>query len=280
MQSTLREHRPAAVREPVHVAIILDGNGRWALRRGLPRSAGHRAGARAVRRTVEAAARQEIDFLTLFAFSADNWLRPADEVATLMTLLDRHLAAETPRCVENGVRVNVIGRRDRLPPRLVAAIERAERATAGGDRMLLRIAVDYSARWAIAAAARRLARLGPPPDEAKIDDRGFERELARACHSLTDVPPVDLLIRTSGEQRLSDFLLWECAYAELYFTSTLWPDFGAGDLEWALSEFRRRERRFGSLPKPAAPPVAEPAVAWPTLGVRVAESAAPAPDTA
>lgn len=251
-QSSLHDH--------THVALILDGNGRWALRRGLPRSAGHRAGARAVRRTVEAAARQGVGVLTLFAFSGDNWRRPAEEISALMTLLDRYLAAETSRCVANGVRVNVIGRRDRLSPRLVAAIERAERATADGARLLLRIAVDYSARQTIAAAASRIARLGPTAGAAAgeladtaIDDSLFERALERACHSIAGVPPVDLLIRTSGEQRLSDFLLWECAYAELYFTSTLWPDFGEDDLRWALTEFRRRERRFGRLPsRPAA----------------------------
>ena len=254
MQSSLRQHADSDGRA-THVAVILDGNGRWALRRGLPRPAGHRAGARAVRRTVEAAARQEVDVLTLFAFSADNWRRPAEEVAALMTLLDRYLAAETSRCVSNGVRVNVIGRRDRLRPRLVDAIERAERTTAGGGRLLLRIAVDYSARQTIAAAATRIAHLADIGDGGagdEVDGRLFERELARACHSVPDVPPVDLLIRTSGEQRLSDFLLWECAYAELYFTSTLWPDFGAEDLRWALSEFRRRERRFGRLPSLAA----------------------------
>jgi len=204
----------------LHVALIMDGNGRWAARRGLPRTAGHRAGARAVRRAVEAAPGLGITALTLFAFSADNWKRPQPEVATLMRLFDRHLRSETPRLVAHGVRLEVVGRRDRLPASLVAAIRAAELATAGGTTLHLRLAVDYSAREAIGAG-----RL---------------------------LPDVDLLIRTGGEQRLSDFLLWECAYAELHFTARRWPDFGAADLETALQEFHQRERRFGALPDQAA----------------------------
>jgi len=204
----------------LHVALIMDGNGRWAARRGLPRSAGHKAGARAVRRTVEAAPRLGITALTLYAFSSDNWKRPRPEVETLMRLFDRHLRSETPRLVTHGVRLEVVGRRDRLPTSLVAAIRAAESATAGGTALHLRLAVDYSAREAISAGRV--------------------------------LPDVDLLIRTGGEQRLSDFLLWECAYAELCFSPRMWPDFGAPDLEAAVKDFHRRERRFGALPDRAA----------------------------
>jgi undecaprenyl diphosphate synthase len=207
----------------------MDGNGRWATARGLARAAGHRAGAEAVRRVVEAAPGLGIDMLTLYAFSSDNWARPAREVGTLLELLVAYLRTETPRCAEHGVRLSVIGRRDRLPRALLEAVETAERTTMPGRSLDLRIAVDYSSRYAIGHAA-------PLPD-------------------------VDLLVRTGGEQRLSDFLLWECAYAELVFTPRLWPDFDAADLEAALEEFSRRERRFGSLtvevgqpPRPAAIP--------------------------
>ena len=231
---------PSPSRGP-HVAIILDGNGRWALRRGRPRTAGHRAGARAVRRVVEAAGEQGIAVLTLFAFSSDNWQRPRGEVEALMGLFERFLENEAERCHEQSVRLTVIGRRDRLTPRLVRAIERAEQETSGASRLLLRIAVDYSGRQALARAA--VLENGDEPDLAR-----FERTLERACHSVGGIPPVDLLIRTSGEQRLSDFLLWESAYAELVFTPTLWPDFDASDLRAALAELDRRDRRFGRLP--------------------------------
>ena len=204
----------------LHVAIVMDGNGRWAGRRGLPRVAGHRAGAEVVRRVVEAAPGLGIGALTLYAFSADNWKRPTGEVAALMRLFARYLRAEVPRLVENGVRLEVVGRRDRLPAPLVVAIDKAARATAGGARLVLRLAVDYSSRWAIAAGVV--------------------------------LPDVDLLIRTGGEQRLSDFLLWESAYAELYFTDTMWPAFGPAELSAALAEFRARERRFGGVPRVAA----------------------------
>jgi len=204
----------------LHVAMVMDGNGRWATRRGLPRTAGHRAGAQAVRPLVEAAPGLGVGALTLFAFSADNWKRPANEVSALMRLFARHLRMETPRLIRNGVRLRIVGRRDRLPAPLVAAMEAAEVATAAGTTLQLRLAVDYSAREAIAAG-----RL---------------------------LPDVDLLIRTGGEQRLSDFLLWECAYAELHFTERMWPEFGAAELAGALEEFRARERRFGTVPKAAA----------------------------
>ena len=204
----------------LHVAVIMDGNGRWAIRRRMPRAAGHRAGASAVRTVVEAACAEGIAALTLYAFSADNWQRPAAEVRTLLAIFARYLSAETPRLIANGVRLTVIGRRDRLPHELRAAIGEAERATAHGTALHLRLAVDYSARAAIEAG-----------------------EI---------LPDVDLLIRTGGEQRLSDFLLWECAYAEFYFTDMMWPDFGAPHFLAALEAFQSRERRFGALPARAS----------------------------
>ncbi|OLC09041.1 MAG: di-trans,poly-cis-decaprenylcistransferase [Gemmatimonadetes bacterium 13_1_40CM_70_11] len=211
----------------LHVAIIMDGNGRWAARRGLPRTAGHHAGARAVRRVVEAAGAHGVGALTLYAFSSDNWRRPAAEVAALLRLFTRHLRSETARLVEAGVRLSVVGRRDRLPAPLVAAIRAAEASTAAGTALHLRLAIDYSARAAIRTALLR-------PSSGAL------------------LPDVDLLIRTGGEQRLSDFLLWETAYAELVFTDTMWPDFAAADLAAALAAFHARERRFGGLPSRAA----------------------------
>jgi undecaprenyl diphosphate synthase len=236
----------------LHVGIIMDGNGRWATAQGLPRVAGHREGAAAVRRVVEAAPGSGIGTLTLFAFSADNWQRPEREVAWLMRLFREYLRAETARCVVTGVRLSVIGRRDRMPAALVRAIDDAERATMRGERLHLRIAMDYSARDAILRAAQCL-----PKDVVPSRD-SFGRLLSIVDHGGT-VPPVDLLIRTGGEQRLSDFLLWECAYAELYFTARMWPDFSADDLAAALADFRGRERRFGALPE-AAEPARQPPV--------------------
>lgn len=233
-------------RPPLHVAIIMDGNGRWAQARGLPRVAGHRAGAVAVRRTVEAAAKLGVRTLTLYAFSSDNWQRPAEEVETLMRLLGEYLRRELGACLEHGIRVSVIGRRDRLPPGLARAIEEAERATAEGRALHLRIAVDYSARDAILGAALSVNGAG------RLSREDFARLLGRAVHAAEPAPDVDLLIRTGGEQRLSDFLLWECAYAELHFTPRMWPDFDASDLEAAVRDFRSRQRRFGHLPEAAA----------------------------
>ena len=230
----------AARHGDAHVAIIMDGNGRWAERRGLPRPAGHAAGAKVVRRIVEAAARCGLGALTLYAFSSDNWTRPRREVNHLMRLLRRYLVAETQRCVDNGIRLAVIGRRDRLAPGLVTLIERSERHTAGQNGMLLRLAVDYSATDAIASTAGRR--------DATVD---FARALCATVHSPTRLHRVDLLIRTGGEQRLSDFMLWECAYAELLFTPTLWPDYDVPQFVDALAEYRRRQRRFGGLAAPA-----------------------------
>jgi undecaprenyl diphosphate synthase len=211
----------------------MDGNGRWALARGLPRVAGHRAGIDAISRVVEAAPAAGISTLTLFAFSSDNWARPREEVNALMQLMALYLESEPPRCVERGIRVEVIGRRDRLDSRLASAIAGAECATREGERLRVRIAIDYSARSAILAVARAAADLS---------GEAFGRALG---------PPVDLLIRTGGERRLSDFLLWECAYAELVFPRKMWPDFGADDLAAAVREFRSRDRRFGGLPNPS-----------------------------
>ena len=227
---------------PLHVAVIMDGNGRWAIARGRPRTSGHLRGARAVRRTVEAAARLGVHTLTLYAFSSDNWRRPQSEVEALMRLFRRYLAAETARCVENGIRLTVVGRRDRLPAPLVCAIEAAERATAGGDGMLLRIALDYSARDAIVRAANRAAEEGKPLTGERLAEL-----IAAVDHQTGATPKVDLLIRTGGEQRLSDFLLWECAYAELVFSRRLWPEFTTRDFDAALIEYARPERRFGAV---------------------------------
>jgi undecaprenyl diphosphate synthase len=227
----------------LHVGMIMDGNGRWAVARGQPRLAGHRMGAKVVKRLVEAAPDMGIGVLTLYAFSADNWKRPSREVSGLMRLFRAYLASETARCVQNGVRVCIIGRRDRLSPTLLRAIEAAERATLHGRGLLLRIAIDYSARDSIVAAAAEGAAL------CSRDD--FSTVLARVTHS-PSVPEVDLLIRTGGEQRLSDFLLWESAYAELMFTDCMWPDFGVERLQAAIREYRQRDRRFGGLTQAAA----------------------------
>jgi len=223
----------------------MDGNGRWAEARGLPRPAGHRTGAEAVRRVVEAAPGQGIGILTLFAFSADNWRRPETEVQALLMLFEEYLRVESSRLVDQGVRLTIMGRRDRLPLALRVAISRAEKATASGRALDFRLAVDYSARDAIVAAAARLR-----PRLPCGRDR-FARVLAASCHLPEATPDVDLLVRTGGERRLSDFLLWEAAYAELYFTDRPWPEFGPDDLAAALAEFRTRERRFGGL-APAA----------------------------
>ena len=232
----------------LHAAIIMDGNGRWAERRGLSRTAGHRAGARAVEAVIEAAPQAGIGVLTLYAFSSDNWGRPMPEVAALMRLFRSHLRSRRARAVANGVTVEVIGRRDRLPASVLAEIMQTESATRGGKRLRVRLAVDYSARDAILRAA---ARMGESPD-APTRER-FEAMLASVDHGAPDVPPVDLLVRTGGEQRLSDFLLWECAYAELFFLETMWPDFTARELEQVVAQFRGRERRFGAIPaRPAA----------------------------
>ncbi len=230
----------------VHVAIIMDGNGRWANARGRPREWGHRQGAKRVKRIVEAAPDLGVRTLTLYAFSSDNWYRPRREVGLLMRLFARYLRTETEELRQNGVELRIVGRRDRLDPALVGAMERAEGLTRGGRRLRLRLAVDYSSRdtlrRALHQAVAEAARTGCP--DACDDVAGL---LGRAMGDLGPTPDVDLLIRTGGEQRLSDFLLWECAYAELHFTPRMWPDFDVGDLKVALEDFRGRNRRFGRV---------------------------------
>ena len=228
-------------RDRFHVAINMDGNGRWALLRGQPREAGHVVGAAAVRRTVESAPSLGITTLTLYAFSSDNWRRPRGEVDNLMFLFEKHLDSDCARLTDRGVRFNVIGRRDRIPDSLRRSIERVEERTREGTSLHLRVAMDYSAREALLAAAGRVARGMPPTREA------FEQSMYEAIHAPGGTRDVDLLIRTGGEQRLSDFLLWESAYAELYFTDVLWPDFTEADLADAVEAFAARDRRYGGI---------------------------------
>jgi undecaprenyl diphosphate synthase len=246
MQSILS----SKLQSKLHVGIIMDGNGRWATRRRLSRLRGHEAGVEAIRRVVEAAPQQGVRTLTLYAFSSDNWRRPKAEVTALMALLRFYLANEVESLVRNGVRLTVIGRRDRLPDGIARAIGRAEAATAEGDVLHLRIAVDYSAREAILNAAAKAASMGNLTRE-------IFSELVTGEPGLRDV---DLVIRTSGEKRLSDFLLWESAYAELHFTQRMWPDFEAQDLAEALTWFHRRERRFGGLQSVSPELASEPAL--------------------
>jgi undecaprenyl diphosphate synthase len=224
----------------IHVGIIMDGNGRWANARGMPRTAGHRAGVRTARKIVEAATRAGVGTLTLYAFSADNWSRPTLEVGALMRLLRRSLQIESKRCLANGVRLTIVGRRDRLPSSLVMAIQEAETVTAHGRNLHLRVAIDYSARESIMQAAA-LAN-----GESLTRDR-FAALLARVNHDPFPIPDVDLLVRSGGEQRLSDFLLWECAYAEFHFTRRMWPEFTEEEFLHALNDFQGRERRFGTI---------------------------------
>ncbi|MFV2006407.1 MAG: polyprenyl diphosphate synthase [Longimicrobiales bacterium] len=235
-QNTLRFPVPSGI----HVGIIMDGNGRWANERHRPRAAGHRHGARAVRGVVEAAPDFGIGTLTLFAFSSDNWRRPGPEVRMLFRLFRAYLRAETEKCVREGVRLRVIGRRDRLPADLLRAIDEAEETTRAGRRLFLRVALDYSARASILEAASR-------SNAGFRDEEDFAAVLGDVIHDAGPAPDLDLLIRTGGEQRLSDFLLWEAAYAELYFSPRHWPDFGPDGLAEAVDEFHRRERRFGCV---------------------------------
>jgi undecaprenyl diphosphate synthase len=228
MQSTLKHH---IKKDRIHLAIIMDGNRRWAARNGLDHMQGHEAGAEALRRIVQAAPDLGIGTLTVYAFACENWRRPAEETAAMMALFRRYLDSETEALVRDGVRLSVIGRRDRMDPALVAEIARSEAATQWGDAMHLRLAVDYSARGAILEAARRA------PANASAED--FAVSVAGECGD------VDFLIRTANDHRLSDFLLWECAYAELCFTPCLWPDFGEAELAAALRDFQGRVRAAG-----------------------------------
>ena len=233
----------AELKPPVHVAIIMDGNGRWAKARGLPRVAGHKRGAEAVRRTVTGAAELGIQYLTLSGFSSENWKRPAAEIDDLMGLLRLYLVNEIEELHQKGVRLRVIGQRSRLQADIVRLIEHAEQHTAANRRLNLTVALSYGGRAEITEAARRIAeevRAGRL-DPAQVDERRFERFLYTS-----DMPDPDLLIRTSGEKRISNFLLWQCAYAELVFLDRLWPDFTRDDLEKAITEYHGRDRRYGA----------------------------------
>src|SRR3954465_6808412 len=236
---------PPSAFSGIHVGIIMDGNGRWANARGLPRTAGHRAGVRTARKIVEAATRTPtVGTLTLYAFSSDNWSRPTPEVGALMRLLRRSLLIESKRCVENGVRLTIVGRRDRLPASLVVAIQEAEAMTSHGRSLHLRVAIDYSARESIMQAAMHAGG-------EQLTRERFARLLAQVNHDPFLIPDVDLLIRSGGEQRLSDFLLWECAYAEFHFARCMWPEFSENEFVAALKDFEMRERRFGGVPAQA-----------------------------
>jgi undecaprenyl diphosphate synthase len=232
-----------SVTVPRHVALIMDGNGRWARARGLPRVAGHRAGAKSVRCCIEAAIDQGVEWLTLFAFSSENWRRPEGEVMELTGLLRQYLRSEVADLMKNGVRFRVIGDRDRFSADLRVELETAERKTAGGTRLNLTLALSYGGRSEIVSAARAMAEAARNGaiDLAHLDEEGFARFLFTAA-----MPDPDLLIRTSGERRLSNFLLWQCAYAELVFMDVLWPDFDATHFAEALADFSRRERRYGA----------------------------------
>jgi undecaprenyl diphosphate synthase len=232
-------HRTVLPSRKIHVAIISDGNGRWATSRNLPRSAGHRAGAQAARAIIQAAPSLGIRTLTLFALSSANWKRPPSEVTGILRVLHEYLLTETSNCINEGIRLSVIGRRDRIPATLRQAIIDSEAATAHGTRLHLRLAVDYSARNAIYNAACRFYKA------TELSQETFSSVLAEARGGAADV---DLLIRTGGEQRLSDFLLWECAFAEFVFLSKRWPDFTVADLQAAIHEFTHRERTRGALP--------------------------------
>ena len=234
-----RASAPAAASQ-LHVAIICDGNGRWATARALPRSAGHRAGAEAARRVIRSAPHLGIHTLTLFALSSANWKRPPAEVAAILEILQEYLLAETSHCLDEGIRLSIIGRRDRLPANLRETIADSEALTANGSKLHLRLAIDYSARHTIFQVASKFYKV------TNLSSEAFSDVLAEVQRGgSTDV---DLLIRTGGEQRLSDFLLWECAFAEFVFVPKAWPDFTVADLEAALEEFAHRERTRGALP--------------------------------
>jgi len=225
-----------------HVAIIMDGNGRWAKRRGLPRTLGHRAGVSALKRTVEAAPHMGVEWLTVFGFSTENWRRPASEISELMTLLKAYVQSDLERLVREGVRVRVIGRREGLSADILAVIDRAEERTRHNTRFNLQVAFNYGGRADIVDAARAIAAEYVAKGEApaNLTEADLEKRL-----STRESPPVDLIVRTSGERRLSNFLLWEAAYAEMVFQDVLWPDYGPAELKAALDEFKARERRYG-----------------------------------
>lgn len=243
MNGQQSEPRPAeAGRAPLHVAIIMDGNGRWAKRRGLPRTFGHREGVKALKRTVEGAAALGVGRLTVFGFSTENWRRPAAEVSELMGLLKAYVSSDLERLAKEGVRVTILGRREGLSPDVLEVIERAERRTAENTAFHLQVAFNYGGQADIVDAARKFAQAVEEgrAKAADLDEALFERSLSTA-----DGPPPDLIVRTSGEQRLSNFLLWESAYAELVFQDVLWPEYGPEHLKAAIAEFATRERRYG-----------------------------------
>jgi undecaprenyl diphosphate synthase len=235
---------PAPPVAPTHVAIIMDGNGRWAEMRGLPRAAGHKQGAEAVRRTLHGAGELGIKYLTLFGFSAENWRRPESEVDSLMGLLRVYLRSEIAEMHAKGARVRVIGDMERFDPDIVALIRQAEELTRANTRINLTVALSYGGRQEIAAAARVLAREAA---EGRLKPEAINEALFETCLTTAGMPDPDLLIRTSGEKRISNFLLWQSAYAELVFADVLWPDFDRRHLEEAIREFNRRERRFGAF---------------------------------
>ena len=246
--------RTARTTVPRHVAIIMDGNGRWATARHLPRVAGHSRGVDAVRAAIEQAGRRGVEYLTLFAFSSENWKRPQDEVSTLMRLFVSALQKEVGKLGENGVRLRVVGDLTAFEPQLQSLIRDAERQTRHNTRLQLAVCASYGGRWDIVQSVRAL--LAAAPDPQALARTLTEQQLA-AQLSLSFAPDPDLLIRTGGEQRISNFLLWQCAYSELYFTHTLWPDFDAAAFDAALAWFATRERRFGQTSAQVAPSAGE-----------------------
>jgi undecaprenyl diphosphate synthase len=240
-----RETATSQAAGPMHVAIIMDGNGRWATARHLPRLAGHREGARAVRRTIEAAIENGVAWLTIYAFSSENWRRPAGEVLDLTGLLRQYLRSELAELHKNGVRLRIIGDRSRFDPDIRDDLAKAEGLTSVNARLNLTVALSYGARAEIAAAARRLAEA---VRDGTLDPAQVDEDHVAGALATVGIPDPDLIIRTSGEQRLSNFLLWQGAYAELVFLDVLWPDFNAGHFAAALAEYARRERRFGARP--------------------------------
>ena len=235
---------PPAKDAPLHVAIVMDGNGRWAKRRGLPRKLGHPKGVEAIRTVVEAAPDLGVRWLTLYAFSTENWGRPAGEVAEVMRLLKHYVNSDLDKLTREGVKVRILGRREGLPPDVAEIVERAEARTAHNDKFFLQVAFNYGGRADIVNAARALVAeaLAGKIDVSAVTDATFEAKL-----STGGLPPPDLVVRTSGEQRLSNFLLWESAYSEFVFPDVLWPDFTPADLQSAIDEFHRRERRYGAV---------------------------------
>lgn len=236
---------------PRHIAIVMDGNGRWANRRFLPRVAGHKAGVEALRRCVRACAQRGVQVLTVFAFSSENWNRPQDEVSSLMELLIMALGREVPQLVKDGVQLHFIGDRAGLSGAVRQGLESGEQATASNRGLVLNVCFNYGGRWDLAQAARRVIEQGKPLTEANLD----------AATALAHVPDPDLLVRTGGEQRISNFLLWQAAYSELYFTDTLWPDFDEVALDQAIAAYAQRERRFGRTSAQLAVPAQRPQAA-------------------